>query len=72
MSTFLDQLAVSGPGDEIVYHEGFHCMKERAGRDPVKINAAKDAWSAYLRGDVILYQRRVGFDHLKYCAKVLR
>jgi len=72
MGTFLDQLAVSDPGDEIVYHEGFHCMKERTGRYPTKINAAKDAWAAYLRGDVILYQRRVGFCRLQYCARVVR
>ena len=72
MKSFEDRLARAVKGDEIVYHIGFHCMKERAGRDPVKSDEAKQAWAAYVRGDVLLYQRRIGPDALEYCAKVLR
>lgn len=70
--TFDDRLARANPGDEIVYHIGFHCMKERAGRDPVKSDVAKQAWAAYVRGDVLLYQRRQKEFELHYIAKVLR
>lgn len=69
MMTFEDQLARSNPGDEIVYHKGFHCM------NPIKMvrnDNAKMAWQAYERGDVLLYQRRIGPDLLHYCAKVIR
>ena len=68
MTTFDDQLALSDPGDEIVYHRGFHCVDINGRRIP----QAKAAWQAYLRGDVILYQRRIGKDLLHYCAKVVR
>lgn len=72
MSSFEDQLALCDPGDEIVYHKGFHCMKEFLNKDPVKNDQAKAAWKAYERGDVLLYQRRIAPDLLHYCAKVIR
>jgi hypothetical protein len=68
MTTFDDQLALSDPGDEIVYHEGFHCVD----LDGRRIPEAKEAWLAYVRGDVLLYQRRLGVDRLQYCARVIR
>ena len=72
MKSFEDRLARACEGDEIVYHIGYHCMKVAPGKEPVKNEAAKQAWAAYVRGDVLLYQRRVGQDELHYCAKVLR
>ena len=66
--TFIDKLARSEIGDEIIYHEGFHCVD----RDGHRIREAKEAWRAYLNGDVLLYQRRVGVDHLQYCVRVIR
>jgi len=72
VNTFEDQLALSEPGDEIIYHKGFHCMKTVPGRDPVKNDVAKQAWDAYVRGDVLLYQRREKQFELHYCARVLR
>lgn len=67
-NSFDDKLAHSDPGDEIVYHKGFHCL-DLMGR---KIPDAKAAWQAYERGDVLLYQRRIGKDRLSYIAKVIR
>jgi len=64
MSTFIDQLAVSDPGDEIIYHVGFHCVTRNGRRNA----AAADAWKAYERGDVLLYQRRMGFEQLAMSA----
>lgn len=64
---FIDRLARSQPGDEIVYHVGFHLMGANLG----KMEDARDAYDAYLRGDVLLYQRRIAKDRLEYCAKVL-
>jgi len=66
--TFEDHLALADPGDEIVYHKGFHCV-DNMGR---KIPVAKAAWQAYERGDVLLYQRRIAEDFLHYVAKVIR
>lgn len=66
---FDDRLARADVGDEIVYHIGFHCM------DPEKLTRnemAKRAWQAYERGDVLLYQRRIGKDELHYIAKVVK
>jgi hypothetical protein len=68
MSRFLDQFALCEKGDEIIYHVGFHCVDSKGHRNA----AARDAWKAYESGDVLLYQRRVGFDKLAYCAKVIR
>jgi len=70
LNTFEDQLAVSEPGDEIIYHKGFHCMAPTT--YPKRNAAAKSAWDAYERGEVLLYQRRIGQDMLEYCAKVIR
>jgi hypothetical protein len=72
MMTFDDRLARAYEGDEIVYHVGYHCMKSVPGKEPVKNEVAKQAWAAYVRGDVLLYQRRVGPNELQYCAKVLK
>ena len=72
MMSFDDMLARANPGDEIVYHIGFHCMRTVPDRDPVKNDMAKQAWDAYVRGDVLLYQRREKQFELHYCAKVLR
>lgn len=67
---FDTKLARSKPGDEIVYHTGYHCLEAPKF---VKRNAeAKAAWDAYERGDVLLYQRRTGPFQLIYCARVLR
>lgn len=67
---FDDKLAKANPGDEIVYHEGYHCL---APDGYVKRTAnAKSAYDAYLRGDVLLYQRRIREGVLHYCAKVIR
>ena len=65
---FEDHLAMSDPGDEIVYHRGCHCL-DQVGR---KIPVAKAAWQAYERGDALLYQRRIGRRLLEYVAKVIR
>lgn len=65
---FEDHLALADPGDEIIYHKGFHCV-DLNGR---KIPVAKAAWQAYERGDVLLYQRRIAQDFLHYVAKVIR
>ena len=68
--TFDTKLARSKKGDEIVYHTGFHCMAPTT--HPKRNDAAQAAWAAYVRGDVLLYQRRIGPDALEYCARVLR
>lgn len=70
MTSFDDQLALCDKGDEIVYHRGFHCMSLLS--DTKRNSEAQAAWNAYLRGDVVLYQRRIGPDELEYCAKALR
>ena len=67
--SFLDELSLCEPGEVIVYHTGFHCIDVLTER---KVPAAAEAWDAYLRGDVLLYQRRVGPAQINYCAKVLR
>ena len=72
MKSFDDRLARAVQGDEIVYNIGFQCMKTVPGRDPVKSDVAKQAWDAYVRGDVLLYQRREKEFELHYIAKVLR
>lgn len=69
MMSFEDRLARAQKGDEIVYHIGYHCMNPHK---MVRNDMAKQAWQAYERGDVILYQRRIGKDVLHYTAKVLR
>lgn len=70
MIHFDDQLARANRGDEIVYHRGYHCL---SAPEFVRRNKqAHAAWKAYERGDVLLYQRRVGPDELDYCARVLR
>lgn len=68
MTKFDDQLALTEKGDEIVYHKGFHCLDSSGIR---RNEEAKAAWQAYLRGDVILYQRRISESLLHYCAKVI-
>lgn len=70
MKEFDDQLARAEKGDEIVYHRGFHCLDPRVDH-PKRNEAAKAAWQAYLRGDVVLYQRRIREGLLHYCAKVI-
>ena len=67
---FDTMLARAKPGDEIVYHKGYHCLA--ATTYPKRNAEAQAAWAAYVRGDVLLYQRRVGPDALEYCARVLR
>lgn len=69
MMKFEDMLAKANPGDEIVYHKGFHCMHPVK---PVRNYNASQAWKAYLNGDVLLYQRRIAQDFLHYVAKVIR
>jgi len=71
MTSFDDQLALSEVGDEIVYHKGFHCMETLA-TYPRKKSIPKAAWDAYERGEVLLYQRRIGPDELEYVAKVVK
>jgi hypothetical protein len=66
---FIDELALSDPGDEIVYHKGYHCVDSVTGH---RLPEAKEAWLAYVRGDVLLYQRRLGPGLLQYCARVVR
>jgi len=69
MKHFDNMLARSERGDEIIYHRGHHCL---AGPDFVKRNEqACAAWQAYVRGDVLLYQRRIGPFEMEYCAKVI-
>ena len=67
---FDDALARSEIGDEIVYHRGFYCVM--SGDRPKRNPEAQAAWAAYVRGDVLLYQRRMGQFDLQYCAKVIR
>jgi hypothetical protein len=69
MMSFDDMLARANPGDEIIYHRGFHCLDLTGERRNAQ---AKQAWDAHVRGDVLLYQRRIKRFHLEYCAKVLR
>jgi len=67
LTTFEENLSRSAVGDEIVYHEGYHCMNlTRRNRE------AKAAWDAHLRGEVLLYQRRIAPGKLEYCAKVVK
>lgn len=66
---FDDQLARAKPGDEIVYHVGPFCAQPITGR---RVPQAQLAWQAYMRGDVVLYQRRIKEGQTKYCAKVIR
>jgi hypothetical protein len=59
---FNEKFRAAKPGEEFVYHTG--------GFLPEFLDDKDQAWSAYERGDVILYQRRRhdgrGFD---YCAR---
>lgn len=64
---FKDALKAAKPGDEIVYHIGFHCLSASGAR----IRVANVAWREYLMDRVVLYQRRVGPAKLQYCAKVI-
>ena len=70
MTKFDTELANAKPGDEIIYHKGYHCMAPTT--YPKRNANAKQAWDAYMRGDVLLYQRRIGPDLLEYCARVIR
>ena len=68
---FYDRLARSEVGDEIVYHTGLHCLDSSTALYR-KLPNPKAAWESHLRGDVILYQRRVGKGQFDYIAKVLK
>ena len=70
MNDFDTELARAKHGDEMIYHVGYHCLAEP--KFVTRNKQAKAAWDAYLRGDVLLYQRRIGPGKLQYCAKVLR
>jgi hypothetical protein len=64
---FKAALKSAKPGDEIVYHTGFHCLSASGART----RTADVAWREYLMGKAILYQRRIGPAKLQYCAKVI-
>jgi len=65
---FEQALKAAKPGDEIVYHTGFHCMNASGIRMPT----AHAAWRAYIMERVVLYQRRLAPGKLNYCAKVIK
>lgn len=69
-TSFDDQLAISDPGDVIIYHRGFHCLISE--EKPKRNEQAQAAWNAMQRGDVILYQYRLAEFDIEYCAKVVK